>query len=92
MLELSSKKPINHQAVKELAILTFDGRRSKILSKEMSVDEILAGMMPLLKDTTYVYYLKFHLVWLEGLFGGSVGGTSGDLGLVFKFKLHLNLC
>jgi hypothetical protein len=54
LLELSSKKPINHQAIKELAILTFDGRRAKILSTEISVDEILTRMMPLLKDTTYV--------------------------------------
>ena len=54
LLELNSKKPINHQAVKELAILTFDGRRAKILAKERSVDEILTSMMPLLKAPTYV--------------------------------------
>ena len=71
MLELSSKKPINHQAVKELAILTFDGRQSKILSKEMSVDEILAGMMPLLKDTTYVCnILKISFSLVGGTFWG----------------------
>jgi hypothetical protein len=82
LLELCSKKPIDHQAVKELATLTFDGRRSKMLSTEMSVDEILKDMMPLLRDTTYVCIL---------LVGGTLGGLGRwDFGLVFELKFNSN--
>ena len=54
LLETCSKKPIKHDAAQELAMLTFDGQRAKLMADDYSVDNVLQDMMPLLNNTTHV--------------------------------------